>query len=65
MANYTVQSTDQGAFTGSNRPLNAVRAYYKVRELRGQGFTTITLMNADTGEEIVDVESLVRDSPLA
>jgi hypothetical protein len=65
MANYTVHSTDQGAFTGSSRPLNAVRAYYKVRELRGQGFKTVTLMNADTGEEIMDVEALVRDSPHA
>ena len=65
MAHYTVHSTDHGAFTGSNRPLNAVRAYYKVRELRGQGFKTVTLMNADTGEEIIDVESLVRDSPHA
>jgi hypothetical protein len=65
MANYKVHSTDQGAFKGPNRPLNAVRAYYKVRELRGQGFKTVTLMNADTGEEIIDVESFVRDSPRA
>jgi hypothetical protein len=65
MANYTVHSTDRGAFTGSNDPLNAVRAYYKVRELRGEGFKTVTLKNVDTGEEIIDVESLVRDSPCA
>jgi hypothetical protein len=65
MAKYTVHSTDRGAFTGLNTPLNAVRAYYKVRELRAQGFKRVSLKNADTGEEIDDVESLVRDSPHA
>jgi hypothetical protein len=65
MSSYTVHCTDRGAFTGQNGALNAVRAYYKVRELREQGFRTITLMNVQTGHEIMDVESLLRDSPYA
>jgi hypothetical protein len=48
---------------GLDSPLSAVEAYYKVRELREMGFTRVSLMNAETGVEIDDVASLVRDSP--
>jgi hypothetical protein len=50
---------------GLESPLSAVEAYYKVRELREMGFKTVSLRNAETGEEIDDVASLVRDSPNA
>ena len=65
MALYTVHVSDSGASTGRKISLNAVKAYYKVRELRDQGFKCVTLTNVDTGEEITDVDSLVRDSPRA
>jgi len=48
---------------GLESPLNAIEAYYKVRELREMGFKVVSLRNVDTGEEIVDIESLIRDSP--
>ena len=63
MARYTVHVPESAATMGSESPLSAIDAYYKVRELRAMGFTTVSLRNVDTGEEIVDVESLVRDSP--
>jgi hypothetical protein len=65
MARYTVHVSDHGAAPDVTKALNAVRAYYKVREFRDQGFQCVTLTNIDTGEEITDVESLVRDSPHA
>ena len=65
MALYTVHLSDPGTSAAPGGSLNAVRAYYKVRELRDQGFKCVTLINVDTGEEITDVDSLVRDSPLA
>ena len=65
MALYTVHVSDPSTSTGRGSPLNAVRAYYKVRELRDQGCKCVTLTNVDTGEEITDVDSLVRDSPCA
>jgi hypothetical protein len=65
LANYIVNSTDQGPFTGSDYPLNAVRAYYKVRELRDLGCRHVALQNSETGENVVDVETLMRDSPYA
>jgi hypothetical protein len=63
MARYTVHVSQSDMAMGLESPLSAVEAYYKVRELREMGFKTVTLMNADTGEKIMDVESLVRDSP--
>jgi len=42
-----------------------MEAYYKVRELRAMGFKMVSLRNVETNEEIVDVESLMRDSPNA
>jgi hypothetical protein len=33
--------------------------------MEAMGFKCITLTNVDTGEEITDVDSLVRDSPRA
>jgi hypothetical protein len=65
MALYTVHVSDPSTSTERGDSLNAVRAYYKVRQLRDQGFKCITLINVDTGEEITDVDSLVRDSPRA
>ena len=65
MARYTVHLSDSGTSAAPGGSLNAVRAYYKVRELRDQGFKCVTLINVDTGEEITDVDSLVRDSPRA
>jgi hypothetical protein len=65
MALYTVHVSDPSTSTSRGDSLNAVRAYYKVRQLRDQGFKCITLINVDTGEEITDVDSLVRDSPRA
>jgi hypothetical protein len=65
MALYTVHVSDPSTSTAPGASLNAVRAYYKVRQLRDQGFKCITLINVDTGEEITDVDSLVRDSPRA
>jgi hypothetical protein len=65
MALYTVHVSDPSTSAERGGSLNAVRAYYKVRQLRDQGFKCITLINVDTGEEITDVDSLVRDSPRA
>ena len=48
---------------GLENPLNGLEAYTKVCELRASGFETVTLRNVDTGEEVTDVASLVRDSP--
>lgn len=50
---------------GSEHPLTGLEAYNKVRELREMGFDMVSLRNVETGEEITDVESLVRDSPNA
>ena len=65
MARYTVHVPESDMAMGLENPLNAVEAYYKVRELRKMGFKTVYLRNAETGEEIDDVASLVRDSPKA
>ena len=65
MARYTVHLSDPSTSAAPGGSLNAVKAYYKVRELRDQGFKCVTLINVDTGEEITDVDSLVRDSPRA
>ena len=65
MALYTVHVSDPSTATARGDSLNAVRAYYKVRQLRDEGFKCVTLINVDTGEEITDVDSLVRDSPRA
>jgi len=63
VAHYTVHVPESELAMGSERPLSAIEAYYKVLELREMGFKTVSLRNADTGEEIADVASLVRDSP--
>ena len=63
MARYTVHVAQSDMAMGLASPLSAIEAYYKVRELREMGFPTVTLRNIDTGEEIMDVESLVLDSP--
>jgi hypothetical protein len=63
MARYTVHVPESDMAMGLENPLSAVEAYYKVRELREMGFKTVSLRNADTGQEIADVASLVRDSP--
>jgi hypothetical protein len=65
MARYTVHVAQSDMAMGLESPLNAVEAYYKVRELRELGFKSVTLRNVDTGAEIDDVESLLRDSPNA
>ena len=62
MARYTVHVPQSDMAMGLESPLSAVEAYYKVRELREMGFETVSLRNAETGEEIYDVASLVRDS---
>jgi hypothetical protein len=48
---------------GLESPLSGLEAYHKVRELRDIGFKTVSLRNVDTGEDITDIDSLVRDSP--
>jgi hypothetical protein len=63
MAHYTVHVTQSDMAMGLRSPLTALEAYYKVRELRELGFGTVSLRNVETGQEIVDVESLVLDSP--
>ena len=63
MAHYTVHVPESETSMGLDSPLSGLEAYYKVRELRDMGFKTVTLRNVDTGEEITDVEALVRDSP--
>jgi hypothetical protein len=63
VARYTVHVPQSDMAMGLENPLSAVEAYYKVRELREMGFKTVSLRNADTGEEITDVAALVRDSP--
>ena len=65
MARYTVHVPQSEMAMGLESPLSAVEAYYKVRELREMGFKSVSLRNIETGEEIDDVESLVRDSPNA
>ena len=65
MAHYTVHVPQSDMTMGLESPLSAVDAYYKVRELRELGFNSVSLRNVETGEEIDDVESLVRDSPNA
>ena len=63
MAHYTVHVPESGMVMGLDKPLSGLEAYTKVCELRSAGFTTVTLTNVDTGEEITDVASLVLDSP--
>jgi hypothetical protein len=63
MAHYTVHVAESDMAMGSASPLSAMEAYYKVRELRAMGFKMVSLRNVDTDEEIVDIDSLVRDSP--
>lgn len=63
MAHYTVHVAESDMAMGSASPLSAIEAYYKVRELRAMGFKMVSLRNVDTDEEIVDIDSLVRDSP--
>jgi hypothetical protein len=65
MAHYTVHVPQSDIAMGLQSPLSALDAYYKVWELREMGFATVSLRNAQTGEEIDDVASLVRDSPNA
>jgi hypothetical protein len=62
MARYTVHVPESDVAMGLESPLSALEAYYKVRELREMGFRSVLLKNVDTGEEIDDVASLVRDS---
>ena len=63
MARYTIHVPQSDMAMGLESPLNGIEAYYKIRELRDMGFKIVSLRNVDTGEEIVDVESLFRDSP--
>ena len=63
MAHYTVHVPGSESSMGKDCPLTGLEAYNNVRELRSAGFATVTLRNVDTGEEITDVASLVRDSP--
>jgi len=65
MARYTVHVPESEMPMGLDSPLTALEAYNKVRELRALGFGRVSLRNVDTGEEITDVASLVRDSPEA
>ena len=62
MAHYTVHVPESATAMGLEHPLTGLEAYNKVRELREMGFDIVSLRNVDTGEEITDVESLVRDS---
>jgi phenylalanyl-tRNA synthetase alpha subunit len=63
MAHYTVHVPESAMAMGSQHPLTGLEAYNKIRELREMGFDMVSLRNVETGEEITDVESLVRDSP--
>lgn len=63
MARYTIHVPESDMAMGLEGPLNGIEAYYKVRELRDMGFKMVSLRNVDTGEEIVDIDALVRDSP--
>jgi len=65
MARYTVHFAESEMSMGLDSPLTGLEAYNKVRELRAMGFEMASLRNVDTGEEIMDVASLVRDSPEA
>ena len=65
MAHYTVHVPESDIAMGMDRPLTALEAYYKVQELRGMGFKSVTLINVDTGELVTDVAGLVQDSPNA
>jgi hypothetical protein len=65
MARYTVHVPESEMSMGLDSPLTALEAYNKVRELRAMGFGRVSLRNVDTGEEITDVATLVRDSPEA
>jgi hypothetical protein len=65
MARYTVHVPESETSMGSDSPLTGLQAYNKVVELRAMGFRTVSLRNVESGEEIIDVESLVRDSPNA
>jgi hypothetical protein len=63
MARYTVHVPESETSMGLESPLSGLEAYHKVRELRDMGFKTVSLRNVDTGEDITDIASLVRDSP--
>ena len=63
MARYTVHVPESETSMGLESPLSGLEAYFKVRELRDLGFKTVSLRNVDTGEDITDIASLVRDSP--
>jgi hypothetical protein len=63
MARYTIHVPGSDTSMGLENPLNGLEAYTRVCELRAADFETITLRNVDTGEQITDIASLVRDSP--
>jgi hypothetical protein len=63
LARYTVHVPESETSMGFENPLTGLEAYTKVCELRAAGFGRVSLRNVDTGEEITDVASLVRDSP--
>ena len=63
MARYIVHVPESQTSMGADNPMTGLEAYTKVRELRAMGFQAVSLRNVDTGEEITDVASLVRDSP--
>jgi hypothetical protein len=63
MTRYTVHVPESDTSMGLENPLSGLEAYTKICELRAAGFETVTLRNVDTGEEVTDVASLVRDSP--
>jgi hypothetical protein len=65
MAHYTVHVPESETWMGLESPLSGLEAYFKVRELRNIGFKTVSLRNVHTGEQITDIDSLVRDSPHA
>lgn len=62
MARYKITARNSAGALGLEEPLTAAEAYYKLVELRDSGYDHIVLTNIDTGEQIVDVDQLLRDS---
>jgi hypothetical protein len=59
MARYTIRASSSGGDVDFINHLRIHEALDKAAELRDAGFTRITLLNAETGIEITELEQLI------
>jgi hypothetical protein len=63
MARYIIRASNNAGQIEFRERLTIDAALAKVAELRDAGFRQITLLNAETGVEIKEVEQLVAPQP--